>query len=179
MNFSTHQVKNTVKAQVEKSTSLQKLQKKYHSLSPRERVLLWFMIAVLSLYLLYSGVWSPLKTAEISAQKQLNAAHQTYLLLAQNAELIATTQGNQSGSLQDRSAQELQSFMTNIMRQQKIVAQRFNLEGNSRLQVWVENTSYASIAKLLAAMAKDKVIVHNLQLISREAGMVDMRLTID
>ncbi|TBR44259.1 hypothetical protein CBF23_002745 [Marinomonas agarivorans] len=178
MNFSTHQVKSKVREQVKNSTELQKLQQKYQALSQRERLLLWLMAGLLIVYVLYGFIWSPLKQSEMAAQQQLDNAHKTYQLLAQNAQLIASTQQN-NGTLQDRSAQELQSFMTGLMRQHKVVAQRFNLEGDSRLQIWVENTSYATIAKLFSAMAQNKVAIYNLQLISRQAGMVDMRLTLD
>ncbi len=65
------------------------------------------------------------------------------------------------------------------MRQHKLIAQRLNLEGESRLQVWVENTPYAEITKLLEALAENSVTIYSVQFVSRDIGMVDMRLTLD
>lgn len=152
---------------------------KYQSLSKREQILLCAMSLLLVTYAFYAIVWQPIKTAEQTAKTRLDAAYQTHQLLIENAELIASTQGKQGDSLEDRSAQELQSLVTRTMRQHKLIAQRLNLEGDSRLQVWVENTAYADITKLLEVLAKNNVTIYSVQFVSRDIGMVDMRLTLD
>lgn len=170
---------NFLKRQLEQSTSLKALIHKYQGLSKREQRLLNLMAVILIVYLLYILLWAPVKQAEQDAQTKLDNSYKTYQLLAKNAGLIASTQAASSTSLKDRSAEELQRLITPILRKEKIVAQRLNLEGDSRLQIWVEKTPYADIAIFMAQLAKEQVTIETLQFISRDVGMVDMRITLD
>ena len=179
MNFLTAQIRSKVHAQIHDSAMLQQGISKFKALSKREQILLSVLSISFVVYLFFTLIWQPIKVAEENAEKRLKDNYLTYNLLVNNAESIAMTQGNQAGGLRDRTAEELQTLAISTMRRQKIVAQRLNLDGDSRLQVWVENTPYATIAKLLTVLEKNKVTIYNVQFVSRDVGMVDMRLTLD
>lgn len=164
---------------LQQNPTSKKIVKRYQKLSKREQILLWGLLILGVAYGFHTLVWQPIKSSEKAAQVRLDNSYKTHKLLLDNAELIASTQSNQSSLFQDRSAQQLQSLTTRIMRRNKLVAQRLNLEGDSRLQVWIENTAYADVAKFLEELGKNKVAIYSVQFVSRDVGMVDMRLTLD
>lgn len=168
-----------LEAQIRNSSLLFPLLQKYQALSTREQKLVLLMGVFVFIYLVYSALWLPIHDQRETAQNRVNANLKTYYLLVENAAILTASQGDASVSLEDRSGQVLQALVSRTMRKQKLVAQRMNLDGDSRLQVWVENTSYAEISEWLALLAKEKVAIYSVQFASRELGMVDMRLTLD
>lgn len=168
-----------LETQIRNSSLLYPLIQKYQALSKREQKLVAFMLVFVSLYLVYAALWLPLHEQKEAAQRQVDANLKTYYLLVENAELLSANQGQSGVVLEDRSGQALQALVSRTMRKQKLVAQRMNLDGDSRLQVWVENTAYADINQWLAVLAKNKVAIYSVQFASRKLGMVDMRLTLD
>lgn len=168
-----------LETQIRNSSLLYPLLQKYQALSKREQKLVVIMLVFVFLYLIYAALWQPIHEQRDAAQKRVDANLKTYYLLVENASLLTASQGANGVMLEDRSGQALQALVSRTMRKQKLVAQRMNLDGDSRLQVWVENTSYAEIGKWLAILAKDKVAIFSVQFASRELGMVDMRLTLD
>jgi len=168
-----------LETQIRNSSLLYPLIQKYQALSQREQKLVAFMLIFVFLYLVYASLWLPLHEQKQSAQKRVEANLKTYYSLVENASLLAASQGDAGVALEDRTGQALQALVSRTMRKQKLVAQRMNLDGDSRLQVWVENTSYAEIGKWLAILAKNRVAIYSVQFASRELGMVDMRLTLD
>ncbi|MGB0942041.1 MAG: type II secretion system protein GspM [Marinomonas sp.] len=168
-----------LEAQIRNSSLLYPMVQKYQALSKREQTLVGVMSLVIFLYLIYSSLWLPIHERQEAAQKKLDANLKTYYLLVENAALLNANQADQGIVLEDRSGQALQALVSRTMRKQKLVAQRMNLDGDSRLQVWVENTSYSEISKWLEVLAKNKVAIFSVQFASRDLGIVDMRLTLD
>lgn len=168
-----------LEAQIRNSSLLYPLLQKYQALSKREQTLVSIMFAFVFFYLIYALLWQPIHEQQEIAQNRVNANLKTYYLLVENAKLLTESQGEKGIALEDRSGQALQALVSRTMRKQKLVAQRMNLDGDSRLQVWVENTSYSEISEWLTLLAKSKVAIFSVQFSSREIGIVDMRLTLD
>lgn len=168
-----------LEAQIRNSSLLYPMVQKYQALSKREQKLVAAMSLVIFLYLIYTSLWLPIHERQVAAQKKLDANLKTYYLLVENAALLNTNQKDQGIVLEDRSGQALQTLVRRTMWKQKLVAQRMSLDGDSRLQVWVENTSYSEVSKWLAELAKNNTAIFSVQFSSRELGMVDMRLTLD
>ena len=168
-----------LEAQIRSSSLLLPLLQKYQALSKREQKLVACLAFVLFIYLLYSLLWVPIHQQKEVAQKRVDANLKSYYLLVENAPLLTKSLGDSGVKLEDRSGQALQALVSRTMRKQKLVAQRMNLDGDSRLQVWVENTTYSDINKWMTILAKEKVSIYSVQFASRELGVVDMRLTLD
>lgn len=168
-----------LESQIRSSSLLYPLWQKYVSLSRREQRMLLLMVSVLLLAVMYLSVWKPVKDKEVAAE--LNQTHtlDTYYKLVENAEALGKHVGSEEVRFEDRSASELQGLISRTMRQHRIIAQRISLDGDSRVQVWIEDSRYAPISQWLGTLANEKVAIYRLQINSSDPGMVNVRITLD
>ncbi|WP_417552951.1 type II secretion system protein GspM [Marinomonas fungiae] len=161
----------------EQSAGIQNGIRWYQSCSRRERVLLSLVLLLLAALLLYSFILAPLQQRQSLAEARLAQAQQQYQALQMNAQKLLSTR--QQAGLEDRSSDALRRVLSQTAAAAQFSADRVQVEGDSRLQVWASEVSFAVVAKWLNGLANERVAIANLQIERVGEGMVNLRLTLD
>lgn len=163
--------------QFQQSSRLQSVWAWYQLRSVREQVLLGLALLVLVIAVLYVSVLSPLQQQQRLAEARLKQAQAQYQALQINAQQLLLTR--QQSSFEDRNTDALRRVLSKTAAAAQFSADRVQVEGDSRLQIWASEVSFAVVAKWLNGLAQERVAIHSLQLERVGEGMVNLRLTLD
>lgn len=163
--------------QFEQSAWLQHSWAWYQGRSLREQRGLQAVLVVAVLVLLYSLVLAPLQKEQRLATQRLQQAQLQYQALQMHAQQLLATR--QPQGLQDRNTDALRRILSQTAAAAQFNADRVQIEGDSRLQVWASEVSFAVVAKWLNGLAQERVAIHHLQLERVSEGRVNLRLTLD
>ena len=166
-------------AQFRNSPSLYALWLTFIRLSMREQMLLLLMLFMLVLVGLYLALWQPVKQAHHDAQSSFDSVLQGYYQVVEKADVLREGSQQQPSQLLDRNVNELRDVINQTARVHNIVAERISLEGDSRMQIWLNDTPFSQVAAWLGALAAKKVTITSMQISSREVGVVSLRMTLD
>lgn len=161
------------------SSKLAVLDVLFSRLSRREQLLIMLMFCVGVIAGLYWGVWAPIQREQQAAQKAYHTSISNYYRLIENAEFLSQLSPQKATTSLDRSANELRAIINETARKHQIIAERINLDGTSRLQVWVNDMPFASVSAWLNELGKVPVGIHSMQITSQTAGQVSLRITFD
>lgn len=161
----------------EQSAGLQKVWAWYRSRSNREQILLILALLILIASILYVSILAPLQQQQRLAKVRFAQAQQQYQALQINAQQLL--RARQPSVFEDRNTDALRRVLSQTSMATQFSADRVQVDGDSRLQVWASEVSFAVVAKWLDALAQERVAINHLQLERVGEGMVSLRLILD
>ena len=164
-------------SQFEQSHSLQKGLIWYQSRRAGERLWLrcfcFFVVAMV----LYVSVMKPLQEHYESAAQRLSIAQDQYQRLQTNVQKLVFSKVGQNW--QDRDTDALRRVLSQTASAAQFSADRVQVDGDSRLQIWASNVSFTVVAKWFEGLSQNGVALTSLQLERVGEGKVNLRLTMD
>jgi general secretion pathway protein M len=151
----------------------------YLRLSVREQVLVFILAIFVFLLSVYFLIWKPVQQENQDAQISFERSLADYYKIVENADHLNSLSGVSHSSLLDRSSNELRALVNSTARQYGIVAERIAVEGDSRLQIWINNVAFAKLSPWIAELGEEKTTIYSMQWSSQEVGMVDLKITLD
>lgn len=161
----------------------QKINSAYDHLPRRDQRAVQVLSVVLLLFVVYFLVWQPVRDFRTNAEARATAAEERMAWLQANIEQArALAQDSQASGAVNRiqDSRSMMSTVTSSAQAAGLTLQRFEPSGEDKMRVWLDNTSFDSLALWLEKLAAEYGIVVDQAAIDRsgEAGRVNVRLTL-
>lgn len=171
------ELKSWFAQQLQQSTGLQGIMISFQARSLRERVLIILALLLFVIVMLFYTLIEPSRSQYQQAAARLSDSKKLYQRIQMNTDLLTQTQ---SGLVfEDRGSNSLRGVLTQTANQVGLVADRIQVEGEGKIQVWSSQISFAVVSQWLEALAKQRVNIVALQIEKVESGLVNLRVTLD
>ncbi|MFD2165435.1 type II secretion system protein GspM [Thalassotalea euphylliae] len=120
----------------------------WQQLQQRERILVIAMAAVIGVFILYQGIWSPINNGLTKADQKLERTEQLLSYVQQTTSQLKNTQG-----VKRTSSGSLSSVVNRVARQHNITIDRVQPNGDD-LQVWIDEVAFNQLLRMLTQLSE-------------------------
>jgi type II secretory pathway component PulM len=165
-------------SQLEQSLALQTLLSAYSKRSYREQRLMLLLLMGGAVIVLLNLTVIPLYKDNQQAKKRLDDVKSTYMFLAQNADVIATSDRSKEQKI-DRTSTELRSIVNTTSKKAEITPEVISREGQSQLRIGISKVPYEKLAVWLTELSRKDIQIKSTQIQAISPGVVSLNIVLD
>lgn len=129
----------------------------WRGLATREQQLLLAAVVAIVLGIFYWGIWSPISSAEINAERTLQAEQNTLNYVKQTANKIMALKSHGGAKTATGS---ISSIISQTARQYNLVITRMQPQGN-KIQLWMDDVPFEALLGYLNELVRGKGLALN------------------